>query len=97
MKKYILLPSSSVFMGRLMALKIISKDFVDNGDMPKEFTCRERNISPELHWSDVPENAKSLVLLIFADPDAPILPSGVADHWVIYNLPVDSKGLPSAM
>ncbi len=55
------------------------------------FGCTGKNVSPELKWSGVPEKAKSLALSVY-DPDAPT-GSGFW-HWVVFNIPVDTKGLP---
>jgi len=51
-------------------MRLTSQCFVDQGDIPKKYTCDSKNISPELAWSDVPEGAKSFVLIV-DDPDAP--------------------------
>ena len=45
--------------------------------------CVGENVSPELHWSNVPDGTKSLVLLMF-DPEGRA-PSGVS-HWVAYGI-----------
>jgi Raf kinase inhibitor-like YbhB/YbcL family protein len=83
------LASSNVF-----AMTIKSKDFVNEGKIPPVFTCDGKNISPELSWSDVPAKAQSLALIAH-DPDAPH--EGGWTHWVLFNLPVTTKGLPQAM
>lgn len=54
------------------------------------FGCSGNNISPELHWSHIPEGTKSLALTVY-DPDAPT-GSGWW-HWVVYNLPVSTSAL----
>ena len=68
------------------AMKIASKAFSDSETIPDSFTCKGANINPLLTISDVPDSAKSLVL-IMDDPDAP---SGTANpgwvHWVIFNI-----------
>jgi hypothetical protein len=46
-------------------------------------TCDGSDLSPELHWTNIPNQAKSLAL-ITDDPDAPV---GVWVHWVLYDLP----------
>lgn len=51
--------------------------------------CGGENLSPQLSWSGVPANAKSLVLTVI-DPDAK--PSGWS-HWLIVNLPAQDSQL----
>ena len=71
-------------------MKINSVAFIDRASIPLSHTCEGSNISPALNWKDVPKKAKSLVLIV-DDPDAPI---GIWIHWIVYNIPVDAKGLP---
>jgi Raf kinase inhibitor-like YbhB/YbcL family protein len=56
------------------------------------FGCTGNNVSPELHWSGVPADAKSLALTVY-DPDAPT-GSGWW-HWVIFNMDPKTTGLPA--
>lgn len=81
-----------------MALTITSPAFADNGDIPSLYTCEGKDISPPLAWSGVPAGAKSLVLIV-DDPDAPdpAAPRMVFVHWLLYNLPPTSTGLPEAV
>jgi Raf kinase inhibitor-like YbhB/YbcL family protein len=48
-----------------------------------------------LLWTDVPADTKSLALIV-DDPDAPdpAAPKRVYVHWVLYNIPATSSGLP---
>lgn len=75
-----------------MAISISSPAFSESEKIPPEYTCEGSDISPQLDWSGIPEGTKSLVL-IFDDPDAP---GGIFTHWVIFNIPPDSSGLPKA-
>jgi Raf kinase inhibitor-like YbhB/YbcL family protein len=56
------------------------------------FGCTGKNISPELHWSGVPQGTKSLALTVY-DPDAPT-GSGWW-HWVMFNIDPRTKSLPA--
>jgi phosphatidylethanolamine-binding protein (PEBP) family uncharacterized protein len=47
-----------------------SPAFKQNGQIPSKYTCEGEDVSPPLAWDDVPDGAKSLVLII-DDPDAP--------------------------
>ncbi len=55
------------------------------------YGCRGLNLSPALNWSNPPEGTRSFVVTVF-DPDA----KGGAGwwHWVVYNLPATTRGLP---
>ncbi len=84
--------------GQDMTLTLTSPAFEDQGEIPERYTCDGKDISPELRWQGVPENAKSLVLIV-DDPDAPdpAAPKMTWIHWLLYNLPADSQGLPQAV
>lgn len=76
-----------------MTLSLISTAFQEGERIPSKYTCQGQDISPQLDWNGIPEESKSLAL-IMDDPDAP---SGIFTHWVIFNLPPDSHGLPEAV
>jgi Raf kinase inhibitor-like YbhB/YbcL family protein len=75
-------------------MKIYSSVFGDGQAIPSIYTCEGQDISPPLSWEDIPQNAKSLVLIV-NDPDAPDpkAPKMVWDHWVLYNIDPKSSGL----
>jgi Raf kinase inhibitor-like YbhB/YbcL family protein len=52
-------------------------------------SCDGEDISPPLQWGDPPAGTQSLVL-ICDDPDAP---GGTWVHWLLYNIPADSRAL----
>ena len=81
-----------------MSMTIQSASFAHEGTIPKLYTCEGQDISPPLTWSGVPADARSLVLIV-DDPDAPdpAAPLRIWVHWVLYNLPVTSSGLPEAV
>jgi len=64
-------------------LKVRSVAFGHGGHIPPKYTCEGENVNPPLEVSDLPENTKSLALIV-EDPDAP---RGVYDHWVVWNIP----------
>jgi len=66
-------------------MKISSAAFENNSLIPSKYTCEGPEINPPLEFSDVPEDAKSLVLIV-DDPDAPMK---TFIHWTIWN--IDSK------
>jgi Raf kinase inhibitor-like YbhB/YbcL family protein len=73
-----------------MELKVTSPAFKEGEMIPAKYTCDDRNVSPPLAWSGVPEETKSLAL-ICDDPDAPM---GTWVHWVLFNLPASTRELP---
>jgi len=79
-------------------MKLKSTAFTHNGEIPVEFTCDGEDVSPPLVLEQIPETAKSLVLIV-DDPDAPDpkAPKTTWVHWVIYNLPPYTTGLPRAV
>ena len=81
-----------------MSMHITSPSFPQDGVIPVRHTCEGHDISPELVWTEAPENAKSLVLIV-DDPDAPdpAAPKRTWVHWVLYNIPVNTDGLPEAI
>jgi Raf kinase inhibitor-like YbhB/YbcL family protein len=59
------------------------------GNNPKNPNCVGENISPPLAWSNVPQKATSLALLMF-DPEGR---GGMGvSHWVAYGIPVSVTG-----
>src|SRR5262245_33130837 len=74
-------------------LQISSTAFSANGLIPSKYTCDGEGVNPPLTFASIPSKAQSLVLIV-DDPDVPknLVPSGVFDHWLIWDLPTDSKG-----
>lgn len=72
-----------------MAFELSSPAFKDGEFIPRRHTCEGEDLSPPLHWSVPPAATKSFVM-IADDPDAPV---GTWVHWVLYNLPLDLRGL----
>ncbi len=63
-------------------MKLKSDDFVDDGNIPSEFTCDGDDVSPQLSWEDVPEETKSFALRV-TDPDCP---GRTWIHWLVYDI-----------
>lgn len=77
-----------------MSLTLSSPAFDNGAAIPLKYTCEGQDVSPPLAWDGVPAGTQSLVLIV-DDPDAPdpAKPQRVWVHWVVYNLPPESKGL----
>lgn len=66
----------------------LSSPVFENGEnIPAKYTCDGDNINPPLKIRGVPEEARSLALLV-DDPDAP---SGTFVHWVLYDIAPDTE------
>lgn len=63
-------------------MHITSSAFTEAQHIPTEYTCDGQNINPPLTISEVPENAKSLAI-IMDDLDSP---NGNFVHWLIWNI-----------
>lgn len=73
------------------AMKLSSPSFPDGGPLPSWSAYRRENRRPELHVADVPPGTASLAL-IMDDPDAPM---GTWTHWLVWNLPAETRVIPS--
>jgi Raf kinase inhibitor-like YbhB/YbcL family protein len=76
-----------------MAFQISTSAFRNSSPIPKKFTCDGPDVSPPLSWTDPPPKTKSFAL-VTDDPDAP---SGLWVHWVLYDLPADTRKLPEGV
>jgi len=76
-----------------MSLSITSTAFKQGERIPSKYTCDGSGVSPGLEWSDVPEGTRSFTI-IADDPDAPV---GTWIHWVLYNVPAETRALPEAV
>ena len=73
-------------------MAITSPAFAQNAAIPQKYTCQGEDISPALEWAEPPQGTQSLAL-VMDDQDAPV---GTWVHWVVYNLPPDTRGLPES-
>ncbi|MCR4263525.1 MAG: YbhB/YbcL family Raf kinase inhibitor-like protein [Candidatus Roizmanbacteria bacterium] len=82
-----------------MAFTLTSTAFENDEMIPAKYTCDgDRELSPPLTISDVPEVAKALVL-IMDDPDIPEVKKkeyGISafDHWTLFNIPPETREIP---
>ena len=76
-----------------MSFTISSPSFSNGGDIAKKFTCDAADLSPQLTWTEPPAATKTFALLV-DDPDAPV---GNWNHWTMWNLPPNLRGLPEGV
>lgn len=67
-------------------LTLSSSAFENNMEIPQKFGYKHGNSSPPLSIQNVPENCKSLAL-IMDDPDAMGAVGKVWVHWLMWNIP----------
>jgi Raf kinase inhibitor-like YbhB/YbcL family protein len=81
-----------------MTMEITSPAFSHNEEIPSKYTCDGEDISPALEWSGLAEGTKSIALIV-DDPDAPdpAAPKMTWVHWVLYNIPPSTIGLPEGV
>ena len=79
--------------GDKVLFTITSSAFADGANIPVKYSCDGESISPPLDWGDGPPGTASFALIL-EDPDAPVKNF---THWVIFNLPPDTPGLPEAL
>jgi len=78
----------AIFVGTILnmnaasSISVTTPAFQAGGDIPAKFTCNGANANPELKINGVPNEAKSLVLIV-DDPDAP---RGLFTHWIVWNI-----------
>jgi Raf kinase inhibitor-like YbhB/YbcL family protein len=73
-----------------MSIQLTSTTFEQGAMIPEKYTCDGEDISPPLNWSGIPDDTQRIAL-ICDDPDAPM---GTWVHWVLFNIPADTTGLP---
>lgn len=76
-----------------MTFNLRSTAFASGELIPRKYTCDGEDISPQLEWDDLTDNVQSFAL-ICDDPDAPV---GTWIHWVLYNMPAETRVLPEAI
>jgi len=72
-------------------LTVTSPQFGSGETIPAKYSANGGNLSPSISWSTPPAETKSLAMIV-DDSDA----NGFV-HWVIFNLPPDTKSLPAGL
>lgn len=80
---------------RITNMLLEAPAFADGESIPTKYTCEGEDISPALNWSNLPAGTRSLALIV-DDPDAPDpkAPKRTWVHWVLYEIPAETSGLP---
>ena len=74
-------------------MQLTSSAFVHNTQLPTDYTCKGRAVSPPLTISDAPTGTQSFALIMH-DPDA----VGGHDflHWSVWNIPAGTTTIAQA-
>ncbi len=82
----------------MQTIHIHSPAFAPEAEIPVRFTCQGEDVSPPLSWDGVPPGSRALALIV-DDPDAPdpAAPRMTWVHWVLYDLPAETGGLPESV
>ncbi len=79
-------------------IRLWSDDFKHNNTMPTECTGLGKNVSPSLHWDNLPEGTQSLAIVaVDYDAPSPLFRILTIDHWVVFNIPSELSHLDKAM
>jgi len=62
-------------------------------EIPDRYTQYGRNLSPEVVFRDVPEDAETLVFMI----ENINAPESLRVHWIIWNIPAETEALPEGL
>ncbi len=85
---------------RTPPLLMTTSAWQDGGVLPNKYTGAATGaaVSPALEWSQVPPGTRSFVLLVH-DPEPVLNKSPKMDitHWLIWNIPGTSRGLPEGV
>lgn len=76
-----------------MAMELKSSAFQSGAEIPRKYTCDGADVSPPLRWENTPAGTKAFAL-IADDPDAP---AGTWVHWVIYDIPGETRELAEGL
>jgi len=74
---------------RLFEIEFSSPAFENDDLIPDKFTCHGENVSPPLRWSGLPQNSRSIAIVM----DNTYLSANLIRHWSIYNIPVATRSL----
>ena len=80
-------------LSKLGEIEFSSPAFETGDLIPTEFTCYGDDLSPPLRWSDLPDNSRSIAIIM----DDTYFSSKIFRHWSIYNIPITTRSLKPAL
>lgn len=77
-----------------LTIQLQSKSFSDGNRIDKKHTCFGANQSPHIAWQNIPQNTKSIALIITDyDVPHPNFPFTDVVHWLVVNIPPDRTSI----
>ena len=73
-----------------MTLSLSSSSFPDGGDIPQKYGKKSDNVSPQLSWTGVPEDARSFAIAMV---DTHPVARGYV-HWLVADIDPATTSLP---
>jgi Raf kinase inhibitor-like YbhB/YbcL family protein len=80
----------------LPSIQLTCTAFGSEEMIPEKYTCDGADISPPLVWDEPPGGTQSFVLIL-DNPDAKSVVGKATVHWLLFNLPAQTRGLPEAV
>ena len=74
-------------------LTLQSSAFLDNGTLPKEYTCDGTSASPPLNWINAPSGTKSFAITMHHIPG----PGERHEYLILYNIPPNIISIPTSV
>ena len=79
-------------MSAPISFSLTSPAFGAGEMIPFQYARKGADLSPPLEWGQPPEGTESFALILFSDP---VMDGGGNwVHWILYNIPPDSRSLP---
>lgn len=80
----------------IQVMTLTSTGWPDGGHIPRKYTQAGEQLSPPFAWSHVPDDAQSFVL-IARDLDALTNNGTEMLHWMLWNIPGETRSLPEGV
>ena len=77
----------------LGGMNLTSPAFEVNGQIPVEYTCDGKGISPPIHWARVPSETKSLLLYVIDDTQGSFTDPNGGVRWMLANINPEIGGI----
>ena len=83
--------------GGAAPMRLMSNSFIDGGLIPPKYTQAGDQASPQLAWANAPMGTQSFVLHMHDMEGARNKTSEDQLHWLVWNIPVETRALPEGV